>query len=51
MSIKGVKIWIKEYTQEELAKIIDIIPRQLQKIEKNKNFNFTFIDFYSSFSF
>ena len=27
----------KNYTQEELAEIIDITPRQLQRIEKNEN--------------
>ena len=27
----------KNYTQEELAEIIDITPRQLQRIEKNED--------------
>lgn len=27
----------KNYTQEELAEIIDISPRQLQRIEKNED--------------
>lgn len=27
----------KNYTQEELAEIVDITPRQLQRIEKNED--------------
>lgn len=28
---------LRKYTQEQLAEILDISPRQLQRIEKNEN--------------